>query len=262
MLKSIKKPFLLLFTLLVLCSCSQGGTADQDVSSAREAYDKGFYLEAESSYERYLQKEPEGKFRREAWTRLLEIARNVKGDREKAIGLLEAMYLEFGDDKEAVYDLMFDLGDLYDQRGDRTKALESWEKCLEMVVDDPQKTVKVQLRMVAIYRTQKHYDLVLEMLQGCKQIQTDPETRAKCLFELAQTYSYTQNLNKARGILEEILTIKEAPEEIRDLSIFLLVDVYEDAGETDRAKKLLESVRDSYPNPKAVESRLESLNKK
>ncbi len=259
MQKQTRKLILLLLVPMILVGCTQDGTFDQDILAAREAYDKGFYLEAESSYERYLQKEPEGKFRREAWTRLLEIARNVKGDREKAIGLLEAMYLEFGDDKAAVYDLMFDLGVLYELQGDKTKALESWEKCLEMSAGDQQKTIKVQLRMVSIYRTQKHYDLVLEMLQGCNEIETDPVTRARCLFELAQTYGYTRNLNKARGILEEILEIKEAPDEIRDLSIFLLVDVYEEAGELVRARRLLESVKGTYPNPKAVESRLESL---
>ncbi|MBN2140022.1 MAG: tetratricopeptide repeat protein [Desulfovibrionaceae bacterium] len=251
----------LLLILSCLCpGCGPAGRADQrDLAAAREAFGRGFYLEAESAYERYLQQAPQGEGRLEAWNRLLEIALNVKGDQDKALGLLEAMYLEFGNRPDLAWQMLFRLGDLYEQRGDRAKALASWEKCLE-VRDAPQDmVVEARIRMARIYRAQGKHDLVVDLLKGCASRSVEGEHRARCLYDLAQTYILAQDWDKAKTTLEGLLEIKAAPEDLRAMAVFLLADYYEYAQDIPRAIELLESVRAGHPNPMVVDSRLEGL---
>jgi len=76
---------LVLAVQLSLTACDRGGGSGpaQDLAIARESYSAGYFLEAETAYERYLQSDPQGKHRLEAWTRLVEICSGVKGDPDR-----------------------------------------------------------------------------------------------------------------------------------------------------------------------------------
>lgn len=252
----------LLLLALLLPACDrreQGATAD--IESAREAFSRGFYLEAETGYERYLQKEPQGLLRREAWNRLLEISMNVKGDVDRSVMLLEAMYLEYGTAPTVGADLLFLLGDLYEQQGNRAKAMESWDKCLKLSTD-PEKTGPVLIRLARAQRNQRDFEAAQETLERCAKEARTPELKARCLYEAAQNFAFTQSFGRARTTLEELLALSGVPDESRALAAFLLVDIYEHEGRTAEARKLLESIRDTYPNPLVIEARLKSLGKR
>jgi len=231
----------------------------EDIERAREAYSKGFYLEAEKDYERYLQVEPQGEFRREAWDKLSEIAVSIKGDLDRAVVLLEAMYLELGTDPDDAWRIMFQLGDVYAQLGSRAKAIESFEKCLVHAMNSPENSYATQLRMAKLYRSMGNYELVADTLENCADSAIDDESKARCLYELAQSYSFISNWSQSKRALEALLELKNVTEETRVLSIFLLADIYENERDYRKTKELLESILTTYPNPKVIESRLANL---
>lgn len=244
----------------LMAACTPEKTAGaEDIELARDAYSKGFYLEAEKNYERYLQVEPQGEFRKEAWDRLSEIAINIKGDYDRAVVLLEAMYLELGSDNEIAWKIMFELGNAYEELGNRAKAMESYEKCLVHSVDSPENTYKTQLRMARLYRKMGSFDMVAATLESCADSAEDVDVKSHCLYELAQSYSFIGSWYQARTTLETLLDIPDIPTEVKALSIFLMADIYEHERDYETTRKLLESILDTYPNRKVVESRLAHL---
>lgn len=246
--------------LIALMGCSGSDSPGrEDIERARESYSKGFYLEAEKQYERYLQVEPQGEFRKEAWERLSEIAVNIKGDLDRTVVLLEAMYLELSTDPVDAWRIMFQLGDVYAQLGNQPKALESYEKCLVYAVGDADRTCRTQLRMARMYRAMGNYDLVSVTLMGCVDAAEDSEYKAKCLYELAQSYSFISNWSQSRRALEALLSLSGVSQELQALSKYLLADIYENERNYIKTRELLESILTTYPNPKVVESRLASL---
>lgn len=250
-----------LCTLLAACS-PPGSEESTDLKHVREAYMNGFYIEAREGYERYLQRYPHGEHRLEAWERLLEIALNVKGDLDRSIVLLEAMLLEYGDKSQTAWTMMFQLAELYDQRGDRTKALDTWQKCLDLSGDDVRRRVETMLRMAAEHRVLRRYEKSLNLLQKCEELAPDGPTRARCQYEEAQTYSFMQSWGQAKEVLEIIMADGVADKETQALATFLLADVYEQEGDFDRARELFESIKDSYPNPKVIQIRLRNMGKR
>lgn len=250
----------LLTTIAVGWGCTQNGTSgNEDIESARDAYSRGLYLEAEKSYERYLQVEPQGEFREEAWNRLSEIAVTIKEDYDRAVVLLEAMYLELGTDPDAAWRIMFELGNVYANLGNRAKAIESYEKCMVHAVNSPEHTFITQLRMARLYRSMGNYEMVAVTLENCTDSAENNEDKARCLYELAQSYSFISNWNQSKRALEALLELEGVPTERRALSKFLLADIYEYERNYRKTKELLESILTTYPNPKVVESRLANL---
>jgi len=245
----------------LLPACDRGaptGTA-LDLSIAREAYQGGYFLEAETAYERYLQSDPQGKYRLEAWTRLVEICSGVKGDPDKAVTLLETATLEYAARPKENWALLFRLGELYEQQGQRKKALDAWGRCLDTAGGDTAKAVQAQMRMAIADRAMGKADLAVDLLSQSVKQAGDPETRSRAMYELAQTYGMSWNWAKAKTILEEILTQEKAPQEVKIMSTLLLADAYEAERNLPRARELLTSLKDTYPNPEVIVSRLASL---
>lgn len=251
----------LALVVISLTACGQGGGEDSELETVRAAYTKGFYLEARSGYERYLQLYPQGENRLEAWDRLLEIALNVSGDLNRAIGLLEAMILEYGQDQETAWTLMNRLGELHAQNNQPAEALEALERSLEFSGGEPDKTVPTRLSMARLQRNQREYGLAVDLLKICAQEAGDPELRALCLYEEAQTYSFMQSWGQAKEVLEVIVAEGEAEEKIHAQTVFLLADVYEQEFNYSKARELFESIMAIYPNPKVIEIRLQNLGK-
>lgn len=209
---------------------------EEDLERARDSYSKGFYLEAEKDYERYLQVEPQGEFRKEAWDRLSEIAVTIKGDMDRAVVLLEAMYLELGTDPQDAWRIMNQLGDVYAQLGNVSKAIESYEKCLVHAAEYPKNAYTTQLRMAKLYRSMGNYDLVAVTLENCADSNIDNDSKARCLYELAQSYSFISNWNQSKRSLEALLALEDVSQDIQVLAKFLLADIYETSGITPRLR--------------------------
>ena len=242
-----------------LQACDSAPKADPVLEAARHAYLNGYYMEAEMRYEEYLQSSPQGADRLEAWTRLLDLAVNVRSDLKKGVDLLEATLLEYGDDPDKALPLMTKLGDLYERTGNRDKAVELWQSSLGTGNLPPDVVVSIMLKMAKSYREQGYFDLAMDVYQDCARAAPDPGSKAQCLYELAQTYSFVQNFAQARATCEEVRRINGAPAEIQALATFLLAEISEYERKPSEARKLLESIQETYPNPKAVEIRLKNL---
>jgi tetratricopeptide (TPR) repeat protein len=230
-----------------------------DLTIARDAYAGGYFLEAETAYERYLQADPQGKHRLEAWTRLVEIASGVKGDLGKAVTLLETATLEYNSRPEVNWPLLFRLGELYELQGQRRKALDAWGHCLDTSAGDVGKAVQAQMRMAVANRALGKHDLAVELLTQCVAQARDVETKSRAMYEMAQTLSLSWQWAKAIVILDEILALDKAPQEVKVMSAYLLADAYEAQRDIPRAREILLSLKDTYPNPEVIVARLATL---
>ncbi len=93
LMKSIILFIMLAVVTFLTAACSgESSSGTEDIERARDSYSRGFYLEAEKDYERYLQVKPQGQFRKEAWERLSEIAVTIKGDLDRAVVLLDYFF--------------------------------------------------------------------------------------------------------------------------------------------------------------------------
>ncbi len=247
--------------LAFAAACDRGAPVGPalDLAIARDAYAGGYFLEAETAYERYLQADPQGKHRLEAWTRLVEIASGVKGDLGKAVTLLETATLEYNSRPEANWSLLFRLGELYEQQGQRKKAVDAWGRCQDTSGGDAAKAVQAQMRMAVANRAQGKHDLAVDLLTQCLGQAKDVETKSRAMYELAQTYGLSWQWAKARGILENILALDKAPQEVKVMSAFLLADAYEAERNIPKAREILLSLKDTYPNPEVIVTRLATL---
>ena len=125
--------------------------------------------------------------------------------------------------------------------------------------NNPKNAYATQLRMAKLYRSMGNYDLVAVTLENCADSDIDDDSRARCLYELAQSYSFISNWNQSKRALEALMELKNVSQETRVLAIFLLADIYENERNYAKTKELLESILTTYPNPKVIESRLANL---
>jgi tetratricopeptide (TPR) repeat protein len=252
---------LVLALCLGLAACNGEPPENGLLQKAQQAYASGLYLEAEGLYEEYLQHHPAAPERWEAWSRLLDIVQTVKGDNDKAKALLEAMILEFGGQPRRVFAALLRMGDIHAQESQWRKAAEAWQKAEGLgEAGGPGGRCAVLLRLGRAYRSLSQYDLARDWLHGCM-ADVDGSCRQTCRYELAQTWYFSGNWQEARAVLEPLVTDGDAAGEEASVAAFLLADVYQNLGETAKARALLTSILASHPNPKAVEVKLDQLPK-
>jgi tetratricopeptide (TPR) repeat protein len=252
--------------LLVLCLClgfvQQACTApDKPASSlqqARSAFAEGYFLEAEKAFETYLKDNPKGKDRLEAWTRLVEIAVDVKGDFPAGVALLEAMLLEYGGQPDQAWPIMTQLGELLLHSRNLDKAVRVWRRRLEIPGLTLHQKNRARLDLASLLQREGNYNSAQEILQECVQSSPPDQEKAECLFELSLVYSFQKENDQARSTLEELLALSQdsVAKETRAHAAFALADLYESSHEFEKSEKLLKAILADHPNPKAVRARL------
>ncbi len=262
--RTIRTIALSLAALLLLAACDRAVSEDsgRDLSIAREAYTGGYFLEAETAYERYLQSDPQGKHRLEAWSRLVEINTSVKGDQAKGVTLLETATLEFATRPELNWPLLYRLGELYEQTGQRKKAMDAWGRCLDTAGKDAARAVQAQMRMAVAGRALGQHDQAVELLSQAVAQAPDAELKGRAMYELAQTYGLSWNWPKSKAILTDLLAMDKAPQDLKVMGTFLLAEAYESERDIAKARELLLSIKDTYPNPEVIVARLANLGKR
>lgn len=269
-----------IWIMAAAAGCSRPEALLNVLDEARAAYGKGHFTEAERLYERYLQTEPNGAHRWEAWSRLLDIARGVLSDNDRAAALLDSMFLEFGEDKDKGWELLSALATTNEAMRRWPEALENWKRCLDLPKLDPIHLPEIHLHMARLYRFQREYDVAQQSLKKCSKTAQSPQVKLECLYEWAQTIDYehkraqaqsveapdgksgydpTSNLERMKQLLEEIRSTPDlAPDRAAQTS-FLLAEVYEGLGKKAEAARLLRAILSTYPNPKVIEALLENL---
>jgi hypothetical protein len=79
------------------------------------------------------------------------------------------------------------------------------------------------------------------------------------MYEMAQTLTLSWQWAKAIPILDEILALEKAPQDVKVMSAYLLADAYEAQRNIPKAREILLSLKDTYPNPEVIVARLATL---
>jgi tetratricopeptide (TPR) repeat protein len=249
-------------SLLTLASCTSPDPGNELFSRAETSFSSGLYLQAEKLYEEYLQNFPQGKHRWQAWNTLYGIADMVKSDHEKALVLLEAMRLEYGNDPARFREVTERLADLHAQRGHWDKAADAWRQSLRQEPVDETTRCATILKLARAYKMLGQYEAVLSLLRETID-NSHSKGRIACeallKYELAQTFTLVENWESARTILEDVIASGDLPAEDKGLATFLLAEVCVNQDQPDKALELLRSIRDSHPNPIAVEAMIRRL---
>lgn len=246
----------LLFSLLWACSSPIG---DGSLSRADEEYAQGNFLQAQNLYQSYLQSNPQGDKRWRVWNRLLDISLDVQNAPEKAARLLDAMLLEFSADAERSADLAWKLADVYTRMREWDKATEAWLHALSVSAENTDRLWEMYFNLGKVYQFQGRYDMARDAMNSCVENAPDNHIRATCMYELAQAYSLLKNNEQAHLWLEKVRADENAAPELKAQAVYLLAELAIAQGERETALKLFESIKDTYPNPKVVETRIQLL---
>lgn len=255
--------FVLMATAAALMAAAVFACAPDDAGDAlREAdaeYAAGGYGRAERMYQTYIEENPEGEERWHAWNRLVDIAAGVERDSEKAASLLEAMQLEFEDDPGRNLDISQRLAEMYETLRKYEQALETWSRVLILVGPGSAQAAEVYLEMGEIHQLRGDYSLARDTMRECMAAAENVELEARCMYGLARYLSLLRNDAQAMVWLEKLTAMETADPELKALGTYMLAGIYADQGRKEEAKRLLISIQDRYPNPKAVETRLRHL---
>jgi tetratricopeptide (TPR) repeat protein len=260
------RKFLLIFiaalTIFSVQGCENNSNqVNPEFAKARKFFSDGYYFEAEKGFESYLQNNPQGKKRLQAWNKLVSIASDVRQDPERGASILEAMYLEFGHDSKKAPVLKRRVAAMYIRCGKLKAAVENLEKSLEFP-DQPQAEMdKTRMMLARTYRELRNYDLAILIFGECADYTDNIETKSEALFEKAQTLTLIQARQRAMAELENLVSMHEVSAEIHSEAAFLLADLYEQQDDYKKALELLKEIKDTYPNPNAIELRISYIEK-
>ncbi|SDK47671.1 Tetratricopeptide repeat-containing protein [Maridesulfovibrio ferrireducens] len=256
--------FILIFVSLFLMVQGCEKPADDNfkvIEKARKNFISGFYVDSEKGFERYLQDNPQGKYRLEAWNYLVKIDSEVRHDSERGASLLEAMYLEFGHKNDLAADLKGKLAEMYIRNGQYKLAVEALEKSLEFPDQSSEQLDSTRTLLAKTFRDLRNYDLAIYTYNDLADSTADPKIKAKALYEMAHTLTLIQAWERAESELNEIIQMEDVPENIHAKATFMLADIYEQKHDYKKAVELLKGIVQTYPNPQAVRYKLEYLKK-
>ncbi len=231
------------------------------IEKARQNFISGFYVDSEKGFERYLQNNPQGKDRLEAWEYLVKIDSEVRQDSERGASLLEAMYLEFGHKKELAAELKRKLAEMYVRNGQYKLAVEALEKSLEFPNQPPEQVDSTRTLLAQTFRKLRNYDLAIYTYNDLSDTTLNSDTKAKALYEMAHTLTLIQAWERAELELKKMILMKDMPENVHAKATFMLADIYEQKHEYTKAVELLEGIIYTYPNPHAVRYKLDYMKK-
>jgi len=255
----------LLLTTLLLSGCVLENLLSKpkdDLILAEEALSERDIGDAEMYFQRYLRKAQDGEDRWEVWQQLVSISLDIRQDKATAVEYLEIMLLEFNDDLSKRRHIQMTLAGLYRDMRMFSRALLLWET----LATDPGLSYE---ELASVYRELSHAYLrrlefipAIEILGLCLQLDVRPDTKAGCLYALAETQMLTDNLDASEQTLRDLLRLAGISADRRILATFTLADVLEQRDKLQEAALLFESIRETYPNTKVVTVRLGALRDK
>lgn len=253
---------LLLLPFFGACSVESTAPAPDDLALAETAMQNRDTGDAEMHLERYLRKNSDGARRWEVWQKLLEISLNVRQDRVTAAEYLEIMLEEFNADPARRRSIQTRLAQLYTVMHNHARAVSLWEAVAADAQTPVEERAVAYRELSSAYLRRLEFTGATDVLGLCLGLPVRPETKAGCLYALAETQMLTEELPASEKALQDLLALEDIDEARRVAAIFMLADVVEQQQRLDEAETLLESIRDSYPNDNVVALRLKSLKEK
>lgn len=252
---------LLVIVSILISGCMQPETED-DLSRARKAFINKEYTEAERFYQRYLRDYDDGAERWLVWNRLVEITGTVRGNKNRAIELLDAMLLEYSGDTDRYRQVLIKKGNMLTEGGLWSAAVTAWSQLLsapDLKVDEE---AVAYANLGKAYLMRGEYGLAVDAFKDCRELEFDNEEHQhQCIFELSQAYAFLGNYVEAEQNLNNLLQYESLEATLTARAKLLLADIYEQQEKPQKAVVLLQEIRDTYPNPRVVEFRLKNLQK-
>lgn len=251
----------LAFAFLLFACGEEQATVKDDLTLAREYMRHRDFIEAEKSYERYLRTNPNGEDRLEVWNQLVELALNVRHNRNSAIELMEAMLIEYEHQPEICWEIQEKLATEYDLARRYDRSLELWGQLLQNPGTPSVKKAAAYRNVSQIYLRRLEFELAKESLDYCLKLDVPLEIKAHCQYDLANAHMIMEDTEAGIAELRKLLSNEALSDDLRVLSVFMLADALEHQGKNDTALTLFKSIRQTYPNTRVIEARIEYLTK-
>lgn len=257
----------LLLALLLLPGCVPEqflpkAKPKDDLALAEAAFSVRDIGDAEMYFQRYLRKNPSGEDRWEVWLQLLSISLDIRQDKATAGEYLEIMLLEFGADPSRRRHIQMALAGLYRDMRMFSRAFFFWEALATDPGLSSEDRALVYRELAHAYLRRLEFTPATDILGLCLQLDVRPDTKADCLYALAETLMLTEQLEESEQALRDLLDLGGVSRARRVLATFILADVLEQQDKLQEAATLFESIRDSYPNTRVVTVRLGALKEK
>lgn len=256
------KTCIIILLAFVLAGClERKEKTANDLAEAREYMLHRDFMEAEKSFERYLRSNARGTERWEVWNQLVDLALNVRHDRNAAIELLRAMLQEYDtvpEKRRVVQDM---LAMQYEQARNFEGSVELWGSMIKDP-DTPSVQKAEALRNLArVYLRRLEFEPAKDVLTFCMELDIPQSGKSDCQYDLADLYMIMEDMEAGIKELRNLLEQEGVDDDKRVLAIFMLADALEQQGNRESAMGLFESIRYVYPNPRVVEARIEYLRK-
>lgn len=238
------------------------GVVVNDLDEARIAIRQGEWERAEKYLERFLRVATDPEERWEAWISLVDATERAGQDRRWINEYLEAMLVEFEDSPERLRHILYKMSASQEAARQYERAVIT----LFQLVSLPDLTVQERLEL---YKRLAFMQMRLNRLQGaeeslheCLGLPLADSVKADCLYFLADICVLREDLEDGANIAIQILDTPGVPPLLYSKATFLLADIYEQQKKYQDALRLYVSIRNSYPNPMAVDARIDYLKKK
>lgn len=230
------------------------------IDAARQAWLANDFPAAETTYQDYLQRFPDGPDRVEAWKRLADIAFAVRGQPAPAVTLLETALLE----KHLSTAQFFDLADTAMDTAMRARQYAKVIGFAELILESPDVP---QPLVPTVFLRRKHALLALgradeaaASLRQCQVRLGDAARAAPCTLALGLLLAK----DDPKEAVPLFLALYDDPSVALDLRAragFALGEAAEADHDPARARYWYEAVKDSFPNLKVVSKKLDLLKK-
>lgn len=246
--------------ILILFSCSNADDIETNLlHRARTAYLIGENITSEDIYKKYLQSYPTGKFRYEAWRRIYDITVNLKYKKKDALPIIDAMILEFSNDKSLMIEILELSAQVYTDLLLTDKAIDIWGQYLDIVGNEQDNNL-ARLQLSKLYASINQYEMALKTLENFKSTSDTNTITQECELQEAKILVKLNLNDKACKILNKIITESKTYNNIYYESVLILAEIYEIQNNKQLAKNLYKNLLSYYPSHNVIKSRIDSLN--
>lgn len=250
----------ILVALLVVAGCERPPLAD-DLSEARRAMREGDAATAQRYLERCLRSATDPDRRWEAWNELLGTAR-AGGQEDWLADSLEIMLMEYEGDPARSAEILIRLAETSEKAGRPERAAAYWGRYLEQAAPDPERKAAALRRRAALNNRLRRFEAAQADWRACLDLPLSDALRAECLFDLADNFAAREIPGEAERYARQVLESRGADPALKSRAGFIVGDIQEQREQFAEALATFQSVRDTYPNPLAVDVRIEYLKKK
>lgn len=244
---------------LALAGCERPPLAD-DLSAARHALREGDTATAQRYLERCLSAAVDPDLRWEAWNALLGTAR--AGQDGWIVDSLETMLAEYEDDPQRSADILIRLAEIHEKAGHIERAEACWGRYLEQADSDPVRRAAALRRQAALNSRLRRFAAAQANWRACLALPVPDAVRAECLLDLADSADARELWDDAELYARQVLENREADPVLKSRAGFIVGDIQEQRENVAEALATFQSIRDTYPNPLAVDVRIDYLKKR